>query len=243
MTHTGTIFDIQRASLHDGPGIRTTVFLKGCPLRCKWCHNPESQRPEIETGKSGRVYGREASVSEIMDIVQQDRHFFNSSGGGLTISGGEPTWQFEFCKALLQEARRRDIHTALETSGQVAREKLHNLIPLVDVFLFDYKATGTDEYKHLTGVAGGRIRDNLEMLLQSGAKVILRCPMIPGVNDSEEHLQRISDFSRDPRVHSVEILPYHDIGRSKANDLDVQMDVFRDPTKEEEAWWAEKVAR
>jgi pyruvate formate lyase activating enzyme len=237
MNQTGTIFDIQRASLHDGPGIRTTVFLKGCPLRCQWCHNPESQRPEVQTGKSGKIYGHESTVDEIMEFVEQDRHFFESSGGGLTLSGGEPTHQFAFCKALLSEARLRGIHTALETSGQVGQERLAALIPLIDVFLYDYKATGEGEHLRLTRSHGDRIRDNLEFLLSVGATVILRCPMIPETNDSEAHLKAIRAFAKDPRIHSIEMLPYHDIGRSKANDLGVDMPCFRAPNEKELERW------
>ncbi|MEX0322773.1 MAG: 4Fe-4S cluster-binding domain-containing protein [Puniceicoccaceae bacterium] len=234
---SGTVFDIQRASLQDGPGIRTTVFLKGCPLRCKWCHNPESQRAEVETGSNGKVYGYTASVDKVMEAVEKDRAYFESSGGGLTLSGGEPTFQFEFCLELLKEAREREIHTALETCGQIARDRLISLIPLVDVFLFDYKATGCGEYQRLTRASGELIRENLEFLLQRGAKVIVRCPLIPQVNDTDQHLAAIRAFQQDPRIQSVELLPYHNIGQSKARDLGHAMDDFITPSATEKERW------
>lgn len=234
---SGTVFDIQRASLQDGPGIRTTVFLKGCPLRCKWCHNPESQRSEVETGSNGKVYGYTATVSEVMEAVEKDRDFFQSSGGGLTLSGGEPTFQFEFCIELLKEARRRRIHTALETCGQISRDRLIALLPLVDVFLYDYKATGCGEYRRLTRADGVLIRENLEFLLHNEANVILRCPLIPQVNDTDEHLAAIHAFQKDPRIQSVELLPYHNIGESKARDLGHQTDVFIVPSEAETKRW------
>lgn len=236
---SGTVFDIQRASLQDGPGIRTTVFLKGCPLRCKWCHNPESQRAEVETGHNGKVYGYTSTVEEVMEAVEKDRAYFESSGGGLTLSGGEPTFQFEFCMELLNEAHRRGIHTALETCGQVSRERLIALLPLVDVFLFDYKATGCDNYRNLTRADGVLIRENLEFLLQSDASVIVRCPLIPQVNDTDEHLAAIRAFQQDSRIRSVELLPYHNIGQSKARDLGRQADDFCTPSKEDMKRWQE----
>ena len=234
---TGIIFDIQRASLHDGPGIRTTVFLKGCPLRCKWCHNPESQKPEIETGRNGKVYGFEATVDEVMQVLEQDRAYFEASGGGLTLSGGEPTFQFEFCRELLRHARGRVIHTALETSGQVARERLAALLPLVDVFLYDYKATGEGEYRKLTCASGDLIRENLEFLLQKDANVIVRCPLIPEVNDSVAHLAAIRVIGEDARVQSVELLPYHTVGQSKARNLGLPVNAFSIPSREEKNRW------
>lgn len=263
----GLVFDVQRCSLHDGPGIRTTVFLKGCPLRCIWCHNPESQvpRPELsfnaercvhcmrcvdacpvgahrnEDGRHvvdrGRcvlcgacveaclvdalsIIGDERTVREVIDEVERDRPFYDNSGGGMTISGGEPMAQFEYTVALLKAARERDIHTCIETCGFAPRERYEQLLPLVDLFLFDYKATGSDLHEELTGVPNERIVGNLEFLLASGAAVVLRCPMVPGVNDTDEHLEAIAELSAaHPELEGVQLMPYHDLGRSKSERL------------------------
>ena len=261
----GVVFDIQRCSLQDGPGIRTTVFLKGCPLRCAWCHNPESyeRRPQIsfraescrscmecagpcehgahETDEAGQhhyarercvvcgacvpacpnnalaLVGQELSVEAVLAEVEADRIFYARSGGGMTLSGGEPLLQFEFTRALLLGARERGIHTCLETCGQAPRERYAELLPLVDLFLFDYKATGAENHRALTGVDGVLIRGNLAFLLDAGASVILRCPLVPGVNDSPDHLRAIAALAqRRPGPLRVEIMPYHSMGNEKA---------------------------
>jgi pyruvate formate lyase activating enzyme len=163
------VFDIQRGALHDGPGIRTTVFLKGCPLRCAWCHNPESQAFAPETGRSGKTYGRRLSVDEVMAVVRRDARFYAASGGGLTVSGGEPTAQYVFCAALLAAARAEGFHTCLDTCGALDWPRLDALRPHVDVFLFDYKATAPDRHRALTGVPPELPHANLRRLLAAGA--------------------------------------------------------------------------
>jgi pyruvate formate lyase activating enzyme len=140
-TIKGIVLNIQRAALHDGPGLRTVVFLKGCPLHCLWCHNPESQNPRIETGRSGKVYGRMMTIEEVMQIVRADLAYYQSSGGGLTVSGGEPTAQFDFCKALLLQAKHKDIKTCLDTCGEFPNYRLRELLEIVDLWHYDYKAT------------------------------------------------------------------------------------------------------
>ncbi len=216
---TGIVFDIQRASLHDGPGLRTTVFLKGCPLRCAWCHNPESQKLQPETGQSGKVYGEPMSVDTVMEAVLADRAYYKRSGGGLTLSGGEPTVQYDFCQALLQAARAQGIHTCLDTCGHVPTDKLLALVPLVDLFHFDYKATGADVCQQWTGVDGQLIEHNRQALLKAGASLCLRCPIVPGANDSAEHLRRLDQFAASGAYTHVERLTYHDTGRGKYADL------------------------
>jgi glycyl-radical enzyme activating protein len=264
MKTDGIIFDIQRCSLYDGPGIRTTVFLKGCPLRCKWCHNPESQAfpPEIlfyeercvncqacihacpagvhrmEGGRHvlSREYctncgacvkacsynaleckGYTADIDNILQEVEKDREYYASSGGGLTVSGGEPTAQYEFTYSLLSEAKKRSLHTCLETCGFAQTEKYNAIIPYVDLFLFDYKATGPQHHRELTGVPNDLILANLEFLYRQGCSIILRCPMVPGINDSDEHLAAIADISRKyPDLAGIELLPYHNMGVAKA---------------------------
>ena len=219
---TGIVFDIQRAALHDGPGVRTVVFLKGCYLRCKWCHNPESWSPEPQVAaqpdSSGqyRTFGRIMSVDEVMQIVLRDRVYYEASGGGITLSGGEPTLQFEFCKALLRAAREHAIPTCLDTSGHDKPEDFAELLPLVDLFLYDYKLTSTESHLRWTGAGNELILGNLDFLYHSGAAILLRCPILPGINDSLEHLEGIAALKRKyPRLRGIEILPYHDIGQYK----------------------------
>lgn len=216
---TGIVFDVQRGALHDGPGIRTTVFLKGCPLRCTWCHNPESQHFEPETGRSGKIYGQVRTVAEVMAVVRRDRRYYEASGGGLTLSGGEPTAQYEFCMALLTAARAEGIATCLDTCGQIPWGQLERLRPLVDVFLFDYKATGADLHRALTGVEPTLILANLRRLLAAGSRVILRCPLVPGLNATPEHDEAIIHLQTEFPALTVERLPYHSWGEAKYDDL------------------------
>ncbi len=241
---TGIVFDIQRAALHDGPGIRTTVFLKGCPLRCAWCHNPESQAAEPQTGKSGKVYGKAMAAPEILDLVERDRRFYEASGGGLTVSGGEPTFQFDFCKALLAGARARGIHTCLDTCGCAPWPRLEALAPLVDLFLYDYKATGGAESVRLTGADAAPLVSNLERLSAVGARIRLRCPLVPGVNDTLDHLKAIGRLAgRLPGIEAVEVMPYHDVGASKYDDLGMPRPALAThvPAPEETARWVQAI--
>jgi pyruvate formate lyase activating enzyme len=224
----GIVFDIQRGAMHDGPGIRTTVFLKGCPLRCAWCHNPESwtlQPQEAESvtpGQAPTILGQSRQVGEIMDIVRKDRAYYERSGGGLTISGGEPTLQFQFCKALLQAARSENIHTCLDTCGCNRTGIFLDLLPWVDLFLWDYKATGELLHQKLTGSSCELIRENFELLYQRGASILIRAPLIPQVNDTPEHLEALSAFARDyTKLRGIEVLPYHDTGLSKFERLGI----------------------
>lgn len=216
---TGIVFDLQRASLHDGPGLRTTVFLKGCPLRCAWCHNPESQGLAPEAGLSGKVYGRPMTVEEVMAVVRADRAFYETSNGGMTLSGGEPTVQFNFCRALLAAARDEGIHTCLDTCGYVSRNRLLELVPLVDLFHYDYKLEDRHAHERWTGVDNRLIKRNLHALIDRGARIILRCPIIPGVNDTPEHEEALAAWEAHEGIESVERLPYHATGNAKYADL------------------------
>lgn len=216
---SGIVFDIQRAALDDGPGLRTVVFLKGCPLRCAWCHNPESQHRQPERGRGGKIYGKEMSVSDVMHPVLADRRYYQTSGGGVTLSGGEPTMQFKFCKALLTRIREEGLDTCLDTCGHFPAGYLRELLPLVDLWHFDYKATGAAEHRRWTGVDGHRIRRNLETLLEAGARVRLRCPVVPGANDTPQHLRALEAFESSGRFEQVERLDYHCVGNPKYADL------------------------
>jgi len=263
----GRVFNIQRFSLHDGPGIRTTVFLKGCPLRCLWCHNPEgmsashpvSFQPEkcVACGECVRVcpegahrleasgsstthlYDREAcktcgkctefcdsgtlefvgrpvAVADVMKEVIQDRAFYLTSGGGMTISGGEPLAQLDFTIALLRASREQGIHRCVETSGYASWERLRSLIPLVDLFLYDWKETDAERHQDFTGQSNLIIIENLQALHEAGGKVQLQCPIVPGFNDREDHLAGIAALAQSlPHLEGVRLLPYHPLGESK----------------------------
>lgn len=251
---TGTVLSIERCSLHDGPGLRTTVFLKGCPLACLWCHNPESLSFEAElylfeekcTGcgactqacKTGRdrasctgcgkcaalcpnsaieIKGIKMTPQEVMAQVVKDVKFYNQSGGGLTISGGEPLAQFDFTLELLRLAKQSGIHTCLETSGQAATSRILALLPYVDLFLFDYKESQDAKHKEFTGVSREQIDKNLHAVNDAGGKIVLRCPIIPTLNDRPNHFLAIAETANKlANIIEVNIMPYHPMGASKA---------------------------
>ena len=218
------VFDIEKFAVHDGPGIRTVVFLKGCPLRCLWCHNPESQSFEQETmaGANGgppETVGKTMTVEEVMASVRKDKPFYDSSDGGLTISGGEPLAHFEFTRALLAAAKAEGIHTAVETSGFAPRERIEALLPLVDLWLWDVKAPPAI-HKKLIGVEAAPILDNLAFIAARGAAIVLRCPLVPGVNDSDDALAHIVNLAKKtPGVRKIDIEPYHPMGEGKSRRL------------------------
>lgn len=289
---SGVIVDIQRFSLHDGPGIRTTVFLKGCPLSCKWCHNPEaiqhraqlSFNPDkclncgrcVEACGSGvhsivdgkhridfsrctlagdcvdacpnealSIIGKSMTVAEIMDVVLRDKEYYTNSGGGVTISGGEPMTQFEFTKALLQACKEAGIHTTLDTCGHVPTEHYREVLPLVDLFLYDYKETDNEKHRYYTGVSNALILKNLEMLCQANAKIILRCPVIPGFNDTEDHFRGIRNLSQQyPELAGIEIMPYHSMGVDKARRIGTESQHISLKTTErpESKQWMDRLA-
>ncbi len=213
----GIVFDIQRHALHDGPGIRTTVFLKGCLFHCPWCQNPESMklRPEPDRSNSSRIFGCSMTVEETMDVVRRDLAYYEASGGGLTVSGGEPFVQYDFLMALLRAAKSEGIGVCLDTTGHVERWKLESTLPWVDVYHYDYKDSDPVRHRRNTGGSLELVVENLEVLLSRGAEAILRCPIIPGVNDDDGHFTGIAALkARHPGL-VVEILPFHDMGQDK----------------------------
>ncbi|MHB8579267.1 MAG: glycyl-radical enzyme activating protein [Ignavibacteriaceae bacterium] len=283
----GMLFDIHRFSLHDGPGIRTTVFLKGCPLDCKWCHNPESQayKPQISfnqekcnncfdcielctknalqikndklalqynlcdacgdcipscTNNALKIYGYKQSTDEVIRIVLKDKEYYDRSGGGLTISGGEPMTQFQFTKELLVLAKLNGLHSCIETCGFAPSEKILEINDFVDLFLFDYKESDPNRHKLFTGASNDLILKNLELLYKKGANIILRCPIIPGINDTENHFNEIKRLhDKYPNLAGIELMAYHNIGNDKADQIGMKNNLKNIPTTDIElksAW-------
>jgi len=259
---TGVVFDIQRYSLHDGPGIRTLVFMKGCPLRCLWCDNPESQRarPEIlefeercigcgdcfevcssraimenqwridrdKCDRCGRcvevcparareIAGKRYAVGEVLREVEKDRVAYEVSGGGVTVSGGEPASQAGFVSQLLRACRHKGIHTALETSGYAAWDEFERILTYVDLLLYDLKCIDSERHSKLTGVSNQRILENIKKAADLVAGIYLRVPIIPGLNDDEENLKATARLARQlgDSVVQVHVLAYHSLGANK----------------------------
>ncbi|MBV8041027.1 glycyl-radical enzyme activating protein [Pluralibacter sp.] len=270
MALKGVVFDVQKFCLHDGPGIRTTVFLKGCQMRCVWCHNPESiavqpqlafmaskcvgcQRcaavcphdchrfsegkheidfeacqacgrcVEVCPSQALKLYGREYDVDELIRDIVKDSPYFAKTGGGLTLSGGEAMFQFSFALALVKAAKRAGLHVCIETNGASRPERYREIAPWVDLFLLDYKATDPQQHKQFTGLGKRVIDETLETLAEIGAKVILRCPLIPGFNVNEAHLAAIRHIaSHYENIQHVEILPWHNLGVAKCHELGME---------------------
>jgi len=194
------VFDIQRFSIHDGPGIRTTVFLEGCPLRCAWCQNPESFRENVADAMTP-----EAIVAEVL----KDRAFYAVSGGGMTVSGGEPLLRAAAVRALLAEGKRHDLHTCVQTSGAVPEANIAAVLGLVDLFQFDLKHMSAERHRELTGATNERILRNAAFLVESGATVQFRMPLLPGINDGDDNLTELARFVLGLGVTSIELVPYH----------------------------------
>ena len=208
----GTIFSIEEFALNDGPGIRTTVFLKGCPLRCAWCHNPEglSFAPEIlKTNEGERLCGEIYTAEQLVGMLLRNRDFYASTGGGVTFTGGEPLAQPDFlCETLEMLAGK--IHTAIETSGFASEDVFRRVIALTDLVLFDIKSMNPSIHRKFTGVDNKCILKNLKYLCSSGKELIIRLPLIPQVNDSLEQMTAVLEFIKGAgAVHRVEMLRYH----------------------------------
>ncbi|WP_324292359.1 glycyl-radical enzyme activating protein [uncultured Desulfosarcina sp.] len=262
------IFDVQRFSLHDGPGIRTTVFFKGCPLRCIWCQNPESWRAEPEiafykqlcrgcfeclaacrenailqrpdkriddarcTGCGAcadvcvktalRVVGRIWTVAELVDEIVKDCDYFKESGGGVTLSGGEPMQQTRFLRTLLPELKRRHIHIAMETCGHFSWERMEHLLPFLDLIYFDLKAMAHDSHHAFTGCSNERILKNFEKLSGRFGNLQARMPVIPGKNDGRTNILATARFLLENGKDSIRLLPYHNLGEAKISRLNTE---------------------
>ncbi len=234
----GKIFDIQRFSVHDGPGIRTIVFLKGCPLRCKWCCNPEGQEYKdcvMTLGGKTKNVGKITTVAEVMETVEKDRGYYLRSGGGLTLSGGECLTQPDFAVALLKTAKDRAINTAIETTGYADFSVIERYLPYVDTFLMDIKHINSEKHKAFTGVDNSRILENAKKIASSNkVNYIVRTPVIPTFNATEEEIGEIAKFASEIGAKEMHILPYHRIGTDKYKGLgrDYLLSEIEPPSKE-----------
>lgn len=219
----GCIFNIQRFSIHDGPGIRTIVFLKGCYMRCAWCCNPESQRHEIETmSEDGKIktVGRDVTPSELLDELLSDMPYYRRSGGGITLSGGEVLAQADFARDLLALCKQNGLHTAIETAASAPFSEIEKLLPYLDLCLMDIKHMCTKKHKEFTGVPNERILENARRIAESGVELIIRTPVIPTFNDTEQEILAIGRFAASlPGVSEHHLLPYHRLGTDKYTGL------------------------
>ena len=220
---TGRIFDIQKYSVHDGPGIRTIVFLKGCALRCRWCCNPESQEFQIQNMKTEngtKLVGKDVTAYEVIEEVKKDLNYYRRSGGGMTLSGGEMLLQPDFALALLMTAQKNGINTAVESTGFAPFETIAKLLPYIDTFLLDIKHINSQKHKEYTRQENTLILENAVKIAQHAKKCIVRVPTIPGFNDTEEEILEIARFAREKmRVEEINLLPYHKFGRDKYTNL------------------------
>ncbi len=288
----GTVFNIQKFCTSDGPGIRTVVFLKGCPLHCAWCHNAESQRivhelmyhsdkctlcarcanacpngvHAIENGvhtlarekctacgkcvevclnDALEIKGSRMTVDEVIADVMKDKIFYDNSGGGITLSGGEPTAQLDFAIAILKAAKENGLHTAIETCGFTSEENMRAIAKYVDLFLYDIKHTDSEAHERYTGVKNERILENLRVIDAMGKKIVIRAPIIPGVNDTDEHFAALAALADSlANLDRIDLEPYHDLGNGKYDQLGKSTDkhAFRVPEKAEVDAWRDKIA-
>jgi pyruvate formate lyase activating enzyme len=212
MDPVGNIFDLKKYAIHDGPGIRTTVFFKGCPLDCWWCHNPECRNGE----SADRLPNREATVAALMAELAKDEIFYDQSGGGVTFSGGEPMTQIDFLDALLTACRSRRFHTAVDTCGYAPAEDFDRIYDRVDMFLYDLKIMDDKAHTKYTGQSNSLILENLALLAAKGNKVKVRIPVIPDITDSMANIEAIIQFlAARKSIRDVSLLPYNLFGEDK----------------------------
>ena len=223
----GFIFDIKRYAVNDGPGIRTTVFFKGCPLRCRWCHNPESQSTLQESMTVKRKLGDNTfddmqqvgyhiDSAQLVEQIARDEVFFDESGGGVTFSGGEPLMQPAFLVECLKGCRQRNIPTCVDTAGAVSTPLMDEIISLTDIFLFDVKTMDPDKFSSYIGGGFDKVMDTLSKVAQDAPRVIIRIPVIPGFNDDDVSVNKIIETLKSyPRINEVSLLPFHRTGADK----------------------------
>ena len=247
---SGRIFDIQRYSIHDGVGIRTIVFLKGCALRCRWCCNPESQSFDIETmvinGKK-KIMGKDVTVEEVMETVKRDMPYYSRSDGGLTLSGGESLLQPDFARGLLKAAKELGINTAMESMGFAKYETIASILPYLDVYLMDIKHMNPSKHADYTQKSNELMLENARKIAASGqTELIIRVPVIPGFNETGEEILDIARFADSlPGVKQIHLLPYHSFGRGKYEGLDREypMGEAVPPSNEKMQQFKERVER
>ena len=234
----GRIFNIQRFSIHDGPGIRTIVFFKGCFMRCAWCCNPESQSYDIQTlvenGKE-KIVGKDVTVGELMPEILSDMPYYRRSGGGVTLSGGEILGQPNFARDLLRACQENGLHTAVESTANAPYTDIQQILPYLDLYLMDIKHMDSQKHKEYTGAGNERILANAKLLAESGVELIIRTPVVPGFNDTAEEIRAIAKFAASlPNVKEHHLLPYHRLGQDKYSGLgrSYALNGIEPPTKE-----------
>ena len=249
MTEKGIIFNINKYAVNDGPGIRTTVFLKGCPLSCRWCHNPESRDSSLEKSTAGNLkkilnhplsdtkntIGLVVTVDEVMREILKDYIFYEESGGGVTFSGGEPIMQPDFLYTLISRCKEKGIHTAIDTSGYASTESFKKMAELTDSFLFDLKIIDNKEHIKYTGVPNRLIHSNLVTLDDLGKELRIRIPLIPGITDTEKNLNDIIEFiSPLKNVASIDLLPFNELMDGKYRRLEKDLELQNLKTQSED---------
>lgn len=279
------VIDVQRGSIHDGPGVRMTVFLKGCPLKCSWCHNPESQNfnsqlsfikskcslclecfkvctnnchrfiedthyvnfeeckkcgkcVDVCLNNSLKIIGKNIQIDELVKLACKDKNFYKQSGGGITLSGGEPLSHKNFAVEFLRKCKDESIHTCVETSGYSTIENLQTVIKYTDLFYFDWKISNQEDALKYLGQSLSPIKKSLEFLMKQDANVLLRCPIIPSVNDTNEHFDYIIYLlNKYPKLLGAQLLPYHNLGVGKNANIGYESNSFSIPTKEQINLW------